>query len=135
MMLAPVSKLTPKALADFKALNSRHPSAVLTELPTGAALVTLEFDLPAGWSAAKIVLRFIMPNGYPVAPPDGFWVEPSLTVNGKQPRNTEPGPQIPETTIANQRFSWHIDAGHWSANRDDLFTWLRSSRQRLEKLE
>ncbi len=107
----------------------------MTELPSGAALVALDFELPAGWSAAKIVLRFIMPNGYPVTPPDGFWVEPSLTVSGRQPRSTEPSPQIPETNISKQRFSWHIENGHWSANRDDLFTWLRSCRQRLEKLE
>lgn len=115
-MLSPVTKLTPKALADFEALKARHPSAVLTELPSGAALVTLDFELPIGWSAPKIVLRFIMPNGYPVAPPDGFWVDPTLTVNGKQPRNTEPNPRIPEDSLSKQRFSWHIDSGHWSAN-------------------
>jgi hypothetical protein len=130
-----VTKLTPKALADFEALKARHPGAVLTGLPSGAALVTLDFEMPAGWSATSIVLRFIMPNGYSVAPPDGFWVEPSLTVGGKQPRNTEPSPQIPETNISRQRFSWHIENGHWSANSDDLFTWLRSCRERLEKLE
>lgn len=134
-MLTAVTKLTPKAIADFKALQARHPSAVLTELPSGAALVTLDFEPPAGWSAAKIVLRFIMPNGYPVAPPDGFWVEPALTVNGNQPRSTEAKPQIPETTTSAQRFSWHIENGHWSPNRDDLFTWLRSCCERLEKLE
>lgn len=134
-MLSPVTKLTPKAVADFNALKSRHPSAALTEFASGAALVTMAFDLPPGWSATNVTLRFIMPNGYPVAPPDGFWVEPGLTVNGQQPRNTEANPKIPETEIASQRFSWHIDAGHWSANRDDLFTWLRSCRQRLEKLE
>lgn len=134
-MLTVVSKLTPKATLDFKALQARHPSATLLELPSGTALVTLDFELPAGWSAAKVVLRFMMPNGYPVAPPDGFWVEPALTVNGKVPRNTEAKPQIPDTNISAQRFSWHIENGHWSANRDDLFTWLRSCRERLEKLE
>ncbi len=134
-MLSPATKLTPKAITDFKALEARHPSAALTELPSGAALVTLDFELPPGWSAAKIVLRFIMPNGYPVTPPDGFWVEPSLTVNGNAPRNIEVNPEIPETSISRQRFSWHIENGHWSANRDDLFTWLRSCRERLEKLE
>ncbi len=130
-----MTKLTPKALADFEELKARHPSAVLTEFNSGAALVTLDYPLPAGWSAAKIVLRFIMPNGYPVAPPDGFWVEPSLTIGGKQPRSTEASPQIPEAGMSRQRFSWHFDAGHWSANRDNLLTWLRSCQERLEKLE
>jgi hypothetical protein len=130
-----VTKLTPKALADFEALKERYPSAILTEFASGAALVTLETDIPAGWSASRIVLRFIMPNGYPVAPPDGFWVEPALTVNGKQPRNTEASGQIPEAGISKQRFSWHFDSGHWSPNRDNLLMWVRSCRERLEKLE
>jgi hypothetical protein len=135
-MLTPTTKLTPKAIADFKTLQGRHPSAVLEEMPSGAALITLDFEAPAGWSSAKIVLRFIMPNGYPIAAPDGFWVAPALTVNGtRQPRNTETNPQIPETKISAQRFSWHIENGHCSANKDDLFTWLRSCRERLEKLE
>jgi hypothetical protein len=134
-MLTTPSKLAPRAVADFKALQARHPTAALTELPSGAALVTLDFELPAGWSVPKVVLRFIVPSSYPVSPPDGFWVEPGLTVNGKPPRSTDPNPQIPETKISAQRFSWHFDAGHWSANRDDLINWLRSCRERLEKLE
>jgi hypothetical protein len=107
---------------------------VLEELPSGAALVTLDFELPAGWSEAKIVLRFIMPNGYPVTPPDGFWVAPALTANGGKARAADPA-QIPETKISAQRFSWHIENGHWSPNRDDLLTWLRSCHERLTKLE
>jgi hypothetical protein len=86
-MLSPVTKLTPKALVDFKALQARHPSATLTELPSGAALVTLDFELPVGWSASKVILRFIMPNGYPVAPPDGFWVSRC------RPETANPGDQ------------------------------------------
>ena len=109
---------------------------MLTEFDSGAALVTLDYPLPAGWSAAKIVLRFIMPNGYPVAPPDGFWVETELDHRRQeQPRSTEASPQIPEAGMSRQRFSWHFDAGHWSANPDNLLTWLRSCQERLEKLE
>jgi hypothetical protein len=130
-----VSKLTPKALADFEALKARYPSATLTELPSGAALVALDSELPKGWSESKIVLRFMMPNGYGVAPPDGFWVEPSLQVNGKPPRSSEASSKIPETDLTKQRFSWHFDGGHWSPNRDNLLTWLRSCHERLEKIE
>ena len=63
--------MVAKALADFEALRARHPSAALTELPSGAALVTLDFNMPQGWSEPRVVLRFIMPNGYAVAPPEG----------------------------------------------------------------
>lgn len=133
--LEPVTKLTPKALADFEALKARNPSAVLAEFGSGAALATLDFNLPEGWSASKVVLRFIVPNGYPVAPPDGFWVAPALQVGGTQPRNTELNNAIPEAGVSAHRFSWHFDNGHWSANRDNLLTWLRSCQERLEKLE
>ena len=131
-----MSKLTPKALADFEMLKARHSSAVLTEFPSGAALVTLDLKLPNGWSEPKIILRFIMPNGYPVAAPDGFWVEPDLYVNGKPPRAAgEYKHQIPEASITGHRFSWHFDGGRWSPNTDNLITWLRSCHERLEKIE
>jgi hypothetical protein len=131
----PVTKLTPKAIADFEALKARHPSGTLTELPSGAALMTLDCGLPPGWSESKVILRFIMPNGYGVAPPDGFWVEPNLQVSGKLPRGSELNHQIPEAGMAKHRFSWHFDGGHWSPNRDNLLTWLRSCHERLEKIE
>jgi hypothetical protein len=130
-----VTKLTPKALADFDALKARYPNATLTEFANGTALVAVETEIPAGWSASRVMLRFIMPNGYPVAPPDGFWVEPALTVNGKQPRNSEATSQIPEAGMSRQRFSWHFDGGCWSPNRDNLLMWVRSCHERLEKLE
>jgi hypothetical protein len=134
-MLSPVTKLTPRALADFEALRARHPSAVLTEFTSGATLVTLDYTLPKGWSTEKIILRFIMPNGYPVAPPDGFWVEPDLQVGGKTPHAAPPNQEIPEAGMSKHRFSWHFDNGHWSANRDNLLTWLRSVQERFEKLQ
>jgi Prokaryotic E2 family E len=133
--LETVTKLTPKALADFEVLKARHPSAKLTEFGSGAALVTLDLNLPEGWSPSKVVLHFLMPNGYPVAAPDGFWVVPTLQVAGKQPRSTEINGTIPEANIPAQRFSWHFDDGHWSPNKDNLLTWLRSCQERLEKVE
>jgi hypothetical protein len=130
-----VTKLTPKAVADFEALKARHPSATLKEFANGTALVAIETDIPAGWSASRITLRFIMPNGYPVAPPDGFWVEPELKVNGNQPHASAPNNPIPEAGMSGHRFSWHFDGGHWSANRDNLLVWVRSCHERLEKLQ
>ena len=128
-----MTKLTPKALADFEALKARYPTATLREFSNGTALVTMETDIPAGWSASRITLRFIMPNGYPVAPPDGFWVEPALTVNGQPPHAAANG-EMPEAGMTHQRFSWHFDGGHWSANRDNLLMWVSSCHERLEKL-
>ena len=130
-----MTNLTPKALADFEALRARHPTARLTEFASGAALVTLDCELPIGWSEPKVILRFVVPNGYAVAPPDGFWVEPNLQVDGKLPRSSELSSQIPEAGLAMHRFSWHFDGGHWSPNRDNLLTWLRSCNERLEKIE
>ena len=98
-------------------------------------MVALPFLIPDGWNITQATLRFIIPNGYPVSPPDCFWVEPNLTVNGAKPKSSEYNNAIPEANINCHWFSWHIEQGRWSPNRDNLLTWLQSCRGRLGKVE
>ena len=63
--------------AHFGRLKDKYPEATLEMLPGGAGLISVpRHPLPAGWSAAEVMMRFLAPNGYPVAAPDCFWVEP-----------------------------------------------------------
>lgn len=128
-------KPSPRAIADFDALKQRYPAALFTELPSGAALVSMPTQLPQGWDLSEATLHFIIPNGYAVAPPDCFWIEPSLTVNKKAPKSSELSKLIPETQISGTWFSWHVEGDRWSANSHDLLGWHSSCLKRLEAIE
>lgn len=124
----------PILAAHFERLKERFPEATLTRLPSGAALVTVPgCPVQPGWPVPKVTIRFLAPNGYPVAKPDCFWVEPKLSLNGQAavPKNSTYDNQIAETAIKAHWFSWHIDA--WSPNRHDFLTWLNICFTRLQQ--
>ena len=121
----------------FERLKERCPAATLLGLPSGAGLITIPHEpLLAGWSASEVTLRFIAPNGYAVAAPDCFWVDPKLTLNGATaPKNSQHPNAIPETDIVGHWFSWHVEPGKWCANRHDLLAWYGLCQKRLGILE
>jgi hypothetical protein len=129
--------VSPILEAHFARLKVRHPNATLTALPSGAGLI----DVPSrrlcdGWSAQEVTVRLIAPNGYPVAAPDCFWVDPNLTFGNQQmPKNSAINNIIPETKIAAHWFSWHVLQGRWSASMHDLLTWFGLCEERLQKVE
>lgn len=130
--------MTPALEAHFARLKARYPEATLTDLPGGAAMVTVPaLPVCTGWSVAAVTLRFIAPNGYPTAAPDCFWAEPNLIIlnGGRQPKNSQINNAIPEAGIAAHWFSWHVESGQWSANCHDLLTWLNLCLNRIEKRE
>ncbi len=120
--------LSPITQRQLLRVQERHPTATLTELPSGAALFTLPgIKLPAGWSHTDTTIRFIVPAGYPGPAPDCFWSDTVLTVNGgAMPQASQPSNVIPEANINAQWYSWHITdaASNWNPNRDDLMTYL-----------
>ena len=121
----------------FERLKERRPGATLLALPSGAGLITIPSEpVASGWSAGEVTLRFIAPNGYAVAAPDCFWVEPQLTLTGGgMPKNSRHQYPIPETEIAAHWFSWHVEPGKWRANRHDLLAWYGLCQKRLGILE
>jgi len=126
--------VTPALDAHFARLKARLGRATLTELPSSAALIEIPgFALCPGWSAFEVTLRMLAPNGYPIAAPDCFWVEPNLMFGSQQlPKNSEINKPIPETQIVGHWFSWHVEQGRWSANTHDLLTWYGLCEKRLQ---
>ena len=126
--------ISPVLAGHFERFKARYTSATLTELPSGAALISVpSCGLPSGWSAQEVTLRFIAPNGYPVAAPDCFWVDPNLNVNGGSlPKSSATNNQIPETAVLCHWFSWHVEGGHWLPNLHDLLTWMSTCLKRLQ---
>lgn len=121
----------------FSRLKDRFPEATLVKLPSGAGLISVpHHPLPSGWSAVEVMMRFVAPNGYTVAAPDCFWVEPNLTLaNGATPKNSQHNNAIPETNLKGHWFSWHVQQGAWSPNHHDLLCWHRACCGRLERFE
>lgn len=129
--------MTPMLEAHFARLKARYRAATATDVPGGAVLIAVP-DTPVGpgWSAVAATIRFLAPNGYPVAAPDCFWVEPNLMLaGGLLPKNSQINNAIAGAGITGHWFSWHVEGGRWSANCHDLLTWLTLCLKRLQHLE
>ena len=128
---------SPLVELQFERLKERYPNATLTPLSNEVALVTVpKCLLGARWSAQEATIYFLAPNGYPVAAPDCFWVEPKLSLDDQViPKNSKCNQQIPETGIVAHWFSWHVTNGHWLPNQHDLLTWLGMCLARLQVFE
>lgn len=123
--------------AHFGRLKDRFPEATLVKLPSGAGLISVPRQpISFGWSVTEVMMRFLAPNGYSVAAPDCFWVEPNLTLaSGAMPKNSQHDNTIPETKLKGHWFSWHISRGAWSPNHHDLLCWHCACCDRLGRLE
>jgi|SRR5579883_267303 len=127
---------SPRALADLALLKARYPAAQTTTFPSGNVWVSLDLPIPVGWGVTTVKLWFFVPPEYPATPPDCFWVDPMLKVNGNPPTNTQNSQPMPDLGRSQQWFSWHINNnGQWDGNRDTLTTWVNSCRQRLDQVK
>lgn len=113
-------------------LKSRHPDAVLRDMPGVGMLISIpNLPLPQGWTKPSTSVHFLAPQGYPYAKPDCFWTDADLRlVGGGVPQNT--GSNAAANLGHLLWFSWHTD--HWNAGRDDLLSWLASIKERLSRL-
>lgn len=119
--------------AHFAQLLERHPQATIELLPDGTARVSVP-GLPLGplWNQPFTTVHFLVPVGYPVAPPDCFWADPTLTLlGGGTPMNANltPPPWTPSTHLW---FSYHVQQG-WKPTRDSLTTYVHVIQARLHE--
>lgn len=120
--------------AQLQRLAERNPGTTWVDRGANGQLVTFpSFALPDGWNKRSTQLKFLVPQGYPYSRPDSFWTDGDLRVQGQQqmPQNTQINPVIPEVA-GMVWFSWHLQ--QWSPNRDDLFSWVASMRDRLKRV-
>ena len=115
-------------------LQQRFTKAHVQHLPSGMQLVTVpDVLLPTGWNKPSTTIRFVIPAGYPYAPPDCFWVDADiLLATGALPQNSGPNP-IPEINAPALWFAWHLK-NVWDPNRDTLSTWMSVILRRMEEI-
>jgi Prokaryotic E2 family E len=131
-----MAKPSPRAVADLACLTKRHPDAQTKELENGNVWVAMDLPLPSGWGVPTVKLWFLVPQAYPATPPDCFWVEPKLKINGAVPHASNDNTAMPDLGRSTQWFSWHInDQSQWDGNRDTLITWVTACRKRFDELK
>ena len=114
-------------------LAGKYPGTDVRLRPDGTYFVTIpNYLLPAGWNKQNTKIYFIVPAGYPTGKPDCFWTDKDLTLaNGATPANASVNVSHgePEQLLW---FSYHLSS--WNPNSDNLLTYVRVIRKRLEEL-
>lgn len=92
------------------------------------AMVYRQLALPEGWNRAASDVVWILEPGYPVTPPDCFWLEEDThSLPATEQVNTQVQP-CPTGSGVNRRWvSWHVQ--QWNPAGHDLEDWLSSIRQ------
>lgn len=108
------------------------PSARLEDFAGNRYLVVEDFPVPEHFNTLKVTLLAIVPNGFPMAAPDMFWVAPSIKLaDGREPE----GGTVYEDHIGRtwQRFSWHYTNGQsaWRVGHSSMRTHLQFCQTRL----
>lgn len=104
-------------------LNERYPG--WSQVQEGGLLCVIlpQFPLPPGFtlSAADLLLR--VSPGYPDIPPDMWWFEPFVC---RTDGGTIAQTNSHESYLGRvwQRWSRHLDPGHWRAGVDSLESYL-----------
>ena len=94
------------------------------------------FALPPGWDRESTELLVLIPAGYPITPPDNFFVRNGLrTESGAPPGNYEENQDILGESWA--QFSYH--AAEWSptdgvGDGDSLLTFMVAIERRLKEV-
>lgn len=118
--------------SDIEALRQSFPNLELYPENGRTMVVLKDFPLPSHWNAPQTDLLVQVPQGYPIAAMDMFWVTPGLRLsNGLMPQNADQLEQYCGRQW--QRFSWHYNGSVWNPAVDGLASHLRFVRVRLNK--
>lgn len=120
-----------KALQENGSRRQKYSNVSLTAVGNGTFLVRIEgFVLPSGWKPKTTNVYFLIPVGYPIARPDTFWTEATVSLESGAPLTNTGNNQPPGVPAGLKWFSWH--PGSWNPNRDNLLTWVEMIRRRFE---
>lgn len=119
---------------DLQQLQQHYPSAEIHPDGAGHLVVIRGIRLPAHWSSETIDMLFPVPQQYPQAALDMFWVSPGLSLkDGRQPENAASFSRQ-YLGMSWQGFSWHYMApNQWLPGKCNLLSHLRFSLSRLHQ--
>lgn len=114
------------------AVQAVFPRADLHEHGGSRYLLVEGVPTPAHFTPNEVSLLVVVPNGFPMAAPDMFWVDPPLRLtDGREPEGGNCYEQHLGRTW--QRFSWHYAQGQtaWRIGVSSLLTHLQFCQARL----
>lgn len=119
--------------ADLALLRERYDGVEFIDDGTRCLVIARGLALPAHWNRRSTDILLQVPQGYPLAALDMFWVTPGLTLaDGRQPQNADQLETYAGRTW--QRFSWHYPPGsRWNPATDGILSHLRFARVRLSQ--
>ena len=90
------------------------------------------FALPPGYDRMQSDLLLRLHPGYPDVPPDMWWFDPPIQpADGRPIQATDSREQYLGRSW--QRWSRHLNQGHWRSGIDSLETFLALIRRELER--
>jgi hypothetical protein len=94
-------------------------------------LVISDYELPPGYDVTHADLLLRLPNGFPDARPDMFWLSPAVAFEGGA---IPPGSEQREVYVERswQRWSRHLSENDWRPGIDNLQSYLRFVRTNLQ---
>ena len=116
---------------DQEFLQARAPDNAVSREGGMICVVVPRLPLPPGFTVAQADLLLRLAPGYPDVPPDMWWFQPTvLRVDGRQILMT----QVQETHLGRvwQRWSRHLQPGHWRPGIDSLESYLALVRKELD---
>ncbi|MBX5460990.1 MAG: hypothetical protein IRZ28_07870 [Steroidobacteraceae bacterium] len=118
---------------DLEHVSKLYGEIERTDENARSFIVVRKMPLPSHWNREHTDVLIIVPQGYPMAALDMFWVTPGLALaDGRAPQNAD----LIEQYAGNswQRFSWHYPPNYrWHPPKDNLLSHLRFVRTRLNQ--
>ncbi len=105
-------------------------------------IVISNYPLPAGWNRPSIDLAIVIPPGYPVTPPDNFYVRPQLRLSSTSTPGNYNDDASGQGMPGWSWFSFHMQdvdgRSTWNSSSellisDNLLTYVRAINDRLRE--
>lgn len=111
--------MTPRVQAEFEMLKNYVKNAECIEEPSRVVIQIHDYHLPPGWSVSAVEIAFFVPAGYPITPPDNFFVKPILrTSTGAAPGS------YGDDASGNGMLGWAFFSFHMQDSITGVLTWL-----------
>ncbi len=125
-----------RRLKEFALLEQRYEE--IERGPNLDWVIIKAFRLPQSWGRDTTQILIILPPGYPITPPDNFYVDPGLRLASGGPMNnySEGSSHLGQNW---GQFSHHVDPSTWKPSADvvsgdNLLTFMLSVERRFKEL-
>ena len=129
--------MTERIQVELSLIQQAFPDMVYQE--EGSWVYLPSYPLPKGWNREATDVAFQISDGYPAAPPYGFYVPSGIEFDGTTPNNyTDPASNQPPFGETWGIFSWAPIDGEWKPTGDarrgsNLLQWARGFANRFQE--